>query len=160
MKVIICENEFADMVSEYTEYIINTACECMKEQNVDGQICIMFTDEKGIRDLNRDFRNMDKVTDVLSFPSNDLEGIIGDELPDNLEKDDETGEIILGDIAVCVKRAQEQAEEYGHSLKRELCFLTAHGCLHIMGYDHMDEQEEAVMIQQQKTILSKLGVER
>lgn len=160
MRAIICESDFNGETEDYIEDITKTACAAMREQGVDGQVCILFTDEQGIRELNREFRNIDKVTDVLSFPANDLAEIMENPNTEDFERDEETGEIALGDIAICVKRAKEQAEEYGHSLKRELCFLTAHGCLHLMGYDHIEEGDEKIMTAQQKKIMETVGIGR
>ena len=72
----------------------------------------------------------------------------------------ETGELLLGDIVISIERAKEQAEEYGHSLKREICFLTAHSMLHLMGYDHMEDEERVIMEQKQEQILNALGITR
>lgn len=106
-----------------------------------------------IRDINRKFRGIDGGTDVLSFPQLTFcEG----ENPDKNEK----GEIMLGDIILCLERAKEQAEAYGHSLKREIAFLTAHSMLHLLGYDHMEAAEEAEMSRKQEEILSAMGITR
>ncbi|MBQ8374208.1 MAG: rRNA maturation RNase YbeY, partial [Clostridia bacterium] len=101
----------------------------------------IFVDEEEIRRLNRELREIDKVTDVLSFPA--LDGIKGREI----EKSefpfeiDEDGNLFIGSIAVCIKRAREQAEEYGHSFERELHYLLVHGVLHCLGYDHMTDED-------------------
>lgn len=113
-----------------------------------GDITVLLTDEAGIQALNREFRQTDRVTDVLSFPAAEGAALLAP--PDGY----------LGDIAVCLTRAMEQAEEYGHTLHRELCFLTVHGTLHILGYDHIQAEDEAVMLQKQKQILETLGVSR
>ena len=99
----------------------------------------IFTDEEEIRRLNRETRNTDKVTDVLSFPA--LDSIKGKALKKRdfpLEIDDE-GNLLIGSVAVCVKRAEEQAEEYGHSYQRELHYLLVHGIMHCLGYDHLTD---------------------
>jgi probable rRNA maturation factor len=110
--------------------------------------------------LNRELRDTDKVTDVLSFPT--LDGIKGKKL---LKKDypydvDEEGNLLIGSIAICVKRAKEQAEEYGHSYNRELHYLLVHGIMHCLGYDHMTDEEKAEMREKEACILAKLGITR
>ncbi len=121
---------------------------------------IVFVDEKEIQDLNRETRGLDKVTDVLSYPT--LDGIKGKALS---KKDypydlDEDGNLCIGSIAVCVKRAKEQAEEYGHSYARELHYLIVHGVLHCLGYDHMVDEDKAEMRANEEKILQKLGITR
>ena len=120
----------------------------------------IFTDEEEIRRLNRETRNTDKVTDVLSFPA--LDSIKGKALKKRdfpLEIDDE-GNLLIGSVAVCVKRAEEQAEEYGHSYQRELHYLLVHGIMHCWGYDHLTDEERAEMREREEFILAKLGISR
>lgn len=131
----------------------------------DCEINLTLTNNEGIRTLNQEFRGLDVPTDVLSFPMVDYE-VPGDfshlELPEakNMYFNLESGELLLGDIVISVERAKEQAQEYGHSLEREISFLTAHSMLHLMGYDHMEEEEREVMEQKQEEILQKLGITR
>ena len=106
---------------------------------------ITFVGEKKIRELNKEFRQVDRVTDVLSFPLFEA----------NEEK---TGDI--GDIVICTKRAKEQAKTYGHSELREFCFLSLHGLLHVLGYDHIKKEEETIMFKLQDKILKKAQMER
>ena len=120
----------------------------------------VFVDEDEIRRLNRETRGIDKVTDVLSYPS--LDGIKGKAL---LAKDyplelDEDGALFIGSVAVCHARAKEQAEEYGHSLNRELHYLLTHGVLHCLGYDHMSDEDKLEMREREEYVLKKLGIER
>ena len=117
------------------------------------EISLTLVDAEEIQQLNRDYRNVDKVTDVLSFPQIDYD-------VDEVVMTNEKGEIVLGDIIISVDTAKRQAEEYGHSLKREICFLTVHSMLHLLGYDHMTEEEEAEMFGKQKDILEKAGITR
>ena len=120
----------------------------------------IFTDDEEIRRLNRETRNTDKVTDVLSFPA--LDFIKGKALKKRdfpLEIDDE-GNLLIGSVAVCVKRAEEQAEEYGHSYQRELHYLLVHGIMHCLGYDHLTDEERAEMREREEFILAKLGISR
>lgn len=114
-----------------------------------AQISLSFVLPEDIKELNRDYRGIDRVTDVLSFPQ--YEDI--DDIP-------EEGEICLGDVVICVERAKEQAEEYGHSLQRELVYLFTHSVLHLLGYDHMEESEKAVMRKREEEIMSALGLTR
>lgn len=118
------------------------------------EISITFTDNEGIRILNRDTRDKDSATDVLSFPmlsEHELANI--DSLP--------YGQNVLGDIVISLERAQEQCEEYGHSFEREVGFLTVHSMLHLLGYDHEESQaEEAKMFELQEDILHKMGLKR
>ena len=118
----------------------------------DADITLVTGEE--IQALNRDFRKVDAVTDVLSFPLNSFEE------GEALEQDPETGRVLLGDIIICAQRAVEQAEEYGHSLLRELCFLTVHGMLHLMGYDHMTQEQETEMFEIQRQILETHQITR
>ena len=120
----------------------------------------IFTDEEEIRRLNRETRNTDKVTDVLSFPA--LDSIKGKALKKRdfpLEIDDE-GNLLIGSVAVCVKRAEDQAEEYGHSYQRELHYLLVHGIMHCLGYDHLTDEERTEMREREEFILAKLGISR
>ena len=117
------------------------------------EISISIVNNQEIQEINHQFRSINSVTDVLSFPQLTFEE---GELADVNEKD----EIILGDIIISLERAKEQAEEYGHSLKREMAFLTTHSMLHLMGYDHMEAEEEEDMVQRQKEILEQAGIPR
>ena len=117
----------------------------------DVQLSVTFTDNEGIRAINRSYRSIDSATDVLSFPLVDFEG--GEEPP--------TDEPLLplGDIVISLERAREQAEEFGHSYERELAFLTVHSMLHLLGYDHVNSEEEDLdMRRRQKEILEGMGL--
>ncbi len=130
--------------------------------DADCSLCFefVFVDEEEIQRLNRETRNIDKVTDVLSYPS--LDDIKGKALyaKDYPFEVDEDGGLFVGSIAVCYVRAQEQAEEYGHSLRRELHYLLTHGVLHCLGYDHMTDEDKTEMRQKEEYVLKKLGIER
>lgn len=126
------------------------------------EVDITLTDEEGIKEINKENRGIDKVTDVLSFPFIDYPAR-GEY--DFIENDDsyfnpDTGEVILGDIVICLKRAKEQAEEYGHSILREYAFLICHSMLHLLSYDHMTEDDEKEMFSKQKEIMSLINIER
>lgn len=117
----------------------------------DVQISVTFVDDEGIRAINNSYRNIDKATDVLSFPLTDFEG--GEEPPTD------EPEIALGDIVISLERARAQAEEFGHSFDREIAFLTVHSMLHLLGYDHVDsEEDDREMRARQSEILEKMGL--
>ena len=122
---------------------------------------VLLCDEQTIQDLNRQFRQLDKPTDVLSFPNLEFDapGKWPDEPEDDLF-DPDTGELMLGSIAVCKERVLSQAAEYGHSVRREYAFLLAHSFLHLCGYDHMEEEERLQMETAQDTILRRLHITR
>lgn len=129
-------------------------------------VSVTFTDNEGIREINREHRNIDNVTDVLSFPmieyekAGDFSFLERDEamLCEYFEPD--TGELMLGDIVISVERAEEQAEEYGHGIKRELGFLVAHSMFHLLGYDHMETEDRENMEKRQREVLDSLGITR
>ncbi len=120
----------------------------------------MFVDGEEIRRLNRETRDVDKVTDVLSYPA--LDGIKGQPLKgaDHPYEIDEEGNLLVGSIVVCCDRAKEQAEEFGHSYTRELHYLLVHGIMHCLGYDHISDEERAEMREKEEQILGKLGINR
>ena len=120
----------------------------------------LFVPAEEIRRLNAETRGVDKVTDVLSYPTmEDIKGkeIAGAEHPFDV---DEEGNLLIGSVAVCLERAREQAEEYGHSFERELNYLLVHGVMHCLGYDHMTDGEKAEMREKEELILGKLGITR
>ncbi len=127
------------------------------------QINVLLTDNEGIHTFNKEYRGIDRETDVLSFPNLDFEREGEFQIAEEDEADyfdPDTGELILGDIILSVDKVKEQAESYGHSLKREFAFLVAHSMLHLCGYDHMEEAEAAVMEQKQEAVLSALNITR
>ena len=121
---------------------------------------ILLVSEEEIRALNARERGVDAVTDVLSFPS--MEGIKGAPIlaEEHGEELDEGGNIFLGSVVICEKRAREQAEEYGHSFERELWYLAVHGLLHCLGYDHMNEEEKREMREKEEYVMQKLDLGR
>ena len=124
----------------------------------DCEINILLTDDEGIREVNRDMRDIDRATDVLSFPMFDL---APGEHPDEMDADPATGLVPLGDMCISVERARAQAEEYGHSFEREICYLCVHSVLHLLGYDHLDEGEmKRQMRGREEVIMSQLKLER
>ena len=103
-------------------------------------ISVMLTDGEGIREINREFRGIDRETDVLSFPLNELQPGAFD--PSLCERDPDTGEVMLGDMMISLPACERQGEEYGHGFNREIRYLTVHSVLHLLGYDHLDEGEQ------------------
>ena len=129
----------------------------------EAQVNVLLTDNDSIRELNHTYREIDRETDVLSFPNLDHVKPAEWTIPEDQEADyfdPETGELILGDIILSVDKVLEQAESYGHSIKREFAFLIAHSMLHLCGYDHMEPDEAAVMEEKQESILQELGIGR
>ena len=127
----------------------------------DFEVQIILADNDFIHQLNRDYRQVDAPTDVISFPANDLEKPLAEALQEGLQPEmSEYGDaIFLGEIYISVDRAQEQAEEYGNTLEEELCFLTVHGMLHLMGYDHIEAADEQIMRAKQREILGRVQQE-
>lgn len=146
----------------YVEKVILAALDYV-DCPYEAEVNVLFTDNAGIHEMNKEFREIDRPTDVLSFPmvSYDIPGNF-----DTLEEEQgecfhpETGELLLGDIVLSYDKIKEQAKEYGHSELRELCFLVAHSMLHLAGYDHMEEEEREQMEQMQKEILDQLEIFR
>ncbi|WP_296117055.1 rRNA maturation RNase YbeY [uncultured Eubacterium sp.] len=129
----------------------------------EAEVNLTLVDEERIHEINLDMRQIDAPTDVLSFPMiayeypADFDGV-DDQLDDCVNPD--TGEVLLGDIVICVPRVYQQAEEYGHSVKREYAFLITHSMLHLMGYDHMVPEEAELMEAHQRKILDTMGITR
>ena len=115
-------------------------------------ISVMLTDDEGIHYVNREFRAVDRPTDVLSFPMNEL--VPGEFDAELCERDVDTGAVLLGDMMISIPRCEAQGEEFGHGYKRELMYLTVHSVLHLLGYDHVDEAEmKAEMRKREKAIM-------
>ena len=128
----------------------------------EAEVSVTLTDNDSIHAINKEFRNIDNPTDVLSFPLVEYEEAGQFDFLE--DRDDcfnpESGELMLGDIVISVEKVYEQADKYGHSPKRELAFLTAHSMLHLFGYDHMTPEEAAVMEKGQEEILAAIGITR
>ena len=121
---------------------------------------IVVTDEEEIRRLNCETRGVDAVTDVLSYPSLDnIRGVTLKKADFPMDLDEE-GNLFLGSIAICKKRAEEQAEEFGHSFLREVNYLACHGMWHLLGYDHMTDGDKAIMREREEKVMSKAGLKR
>lgn len=118
----------------------------------DVDLSVVVTDNENIREINNEQRNIDKATDVLSFPGYEKEEW------ESLKESDEL--IYIGDIVISKEKVVEQAEEYGHSFDREFCYLVAHGMLHLMGYDHMVDEDKVIMRSKEEEVMKKLNLER
>ena len=161
MVELIIENEQnKEAFTNELEAVVRAVCEKVmecEECDFDAQISLTLTDNENIKIINNEFRSIDAPTDVLSFPmlEFDEEGQIID---NEFEYDNDL--IMLGDIVISLERAREQTIEFGHSFKREIAFLCAHSMLHLLGYDHMVEDEERIMNEKQENILNSLNITR
>lgn len=164
--LVFIENETNRSLPFPVEETVQLVCEAVLEEEgcpYEAQVNLVLTDNGGIRELNRECRGIDRETDVLSFPNVDFveEGVFHiDEDSEADYFDPETGELLLGDIMISLDKVYEQAEEYGHSVRRELAFLVAHSMLHLCGYDHMEDADRERMEQKQEKILTGLGITR
>ena len=129
---------------------VNMALEA-EQIRVPCLISVMLTDEEGIRRVNRDFRGIDRATDVLSFPLNELSPGAFD--PELCERDPETGAVMLGDMMISLPRCEAQGEEFGHGFEREIMYLSVHSVLHLLGYDHVDEGEMKRQMRQREKLI-------
>ena len=154
------EINFLD-IEENKEYekIINTVVKkCFEEENLQSKnlyINVILTNPKNIKEINQQYRNINKETDVLSFPMFEKK-----ELDDKIKNKDFEHEDVLGDIVISIERVKEQANEYGHTFERELSYMVVHGFYHLMGYDHMIEDEKNIMRQKEENVLEKLKILR
>lgn len=151
----ILEIEYLDIEEnkENEKLIEKVILECFKEEKLSSEnfyINIILTNPKQIRQINREYRHIDKETDVLSFPMFEKDEI----------KKKMPGQEVLGDIVISVERVTKQAEEYGHSFQRELAYMLVHGFYHIMGEDHIEEEDKKQMRQKEEKILKSLNIER
>lgn len=156
------ENEQTAMSfeDEYKGMLRKTVIECLKSEKIEFgcEVNILMTDDASIHEINKQFRNIDRSTDVLSFPMADMDRGRIISLSEDYDRD--MGLLVLGDIVVSTETAIRQAEEYGHSLQREIAFLTSHGMFHLLGYDHVTKSDETVMMSKQEFVLAKLGLKR
>lgn len=141
-------NEINEEIIELDDLknVINFALNYLKIEN--SIFNIIIVSEEKIHELNKTYRNIDRVTDVISFALEDDDTFV------------KTDFRVLGDIYICLNKAKDQAIEYGHSFKREICFLGIHGLLHLLGYDHMIKEEEEIMFNLQDRILNEYGITR
>lgn len=144
---------------QYEKNILYVIEECFKEEKIENlnfSICITLTTPENIRKLNKKYRNIDKQTDVLSFPMFEKYEI--DRIIKNKEK--QLVKETIGDIIISIKKVEEQAIEYGHSFERELSYMLVHGFYHLMGYDHIEEEDKKIMRPKEEKILNKLKIVR
>lgn len=127
------------------------------------ELSVVITDNVGIREINREFRDIDRETDVLSFPMLEFEEGYSEEGEfeiDFEDKNPETGAVVLGDIVLSLEKAATQSREYGHSIEREVGFLIVHSCLHLLGYDHENGEDRNIMREKEEKILIEMGLTR
>ena len=141
-------DEFKDDYENVYKKIIKTASQILSIED-DIELSVIFVDDEKIHEINRDYRNIDRSTDVISFALEDNEQYYLEGMPRE-----------LGDIFISIDHARLQAQEYGHSFYREMCFLFTHGVLHLLGFDHMEESEEKEMFALQEQILNVLEIGR
>ncbi len=155
IKVIITNDQNTVKVPSGVRLLIRRCCNAvllMEEFNDSAEISVRFVDNEQIKELNGEYRDIDKETDVLSFPLGE-DGVY--------DHNPSSGAALLGDIVISMQKAMEQAQEYGHSLDREVAFLTVHSMLHLLGYDHVNGGIEALrMREKEETVLTQLGLKR
>ena len=147
-----------DEKEEYKKVIEKVLSQCFKEEKLENSklcITVTLTTPETIQEINKRYRNIDRATDVLSFPMFEK-----DELDKKIQENDFENEDILGDIVVSVEKVKEQAIEYGHSFERELSYMIVHGFYHLMGYDHIEEEDKKIMRKKEEYILEKLNISR
>ena len=152
LRVIISNNQKKVKVPTGIRMLIRRCCHAvlqLEEFSDLAEISVTFTDNEGIRELNRQYRNIDAPTDVLSFPMGE-NGVYDTNL--------ETGAKILGDVVISLEKAAEQADAFGHSFQREVAYLTAHSVLHLLGYDHIEKLEKVRMRQKEELVMNQLGL--
>ncbi|NEZ45712.1 rRNA maturation RNase YbeY [Clostridium niameyense] len=151
--------EFTNKIKKIIDYALRE-----EKVDIDYEVSVIFIDNENIKEINKECRNIDKATDVLSFPMLDYEeGKVFKDIYLNYEFDEsdlDEGNLVLGDIALSLERAKEQSEEFGHSFLREACYLTIHSVLHLLGYDHMEQEEKGIMRKREENILEKFNLER
>ena len=143
---------------EYEKIVKKVLTHCFKEEQLENtklSITIILTTPENIRKINKEYRNVDKATDVLSFPIFEK-----DELSQKLQENDFTYEDMLGDIMISMERVKEQAQEYEHSFEREFSYMLVHGFYHLMGYDHIQEEDKKIMRPKEEKILKDLKMDR
>ena len=154
-KIYIQNNQKAVKVPSGIRILIRRSCNAVlaiEEFEQPCEVSVTFVDNEHIAELNGEFRNKPQPTDVLSFP-------LGED--DTYDMDQETGSLLLGDIVISLEKAMEQAELYGHSLQREVAFLTVHSMYHLLGYDHENGGREAqIMREKEEKVLAKIGLQR
>lgn len=155
-----------EVTEDFIERLSDVCDFALKEEGVECQyqISLLFVDNEEIREINNETRNIDRATDVLSFPMLDFEDKkVFNEMYLNYDFDEtfkDGDELILGDMVLSLERALEQSEEFGHSYEREVSYLVVHSILHLLGYDHMEEDDKKRMRKREEEILNKLQIRR
>lgn len=159
---VFIENEqsLIALKEEHEDLLKKTVFMCLQNENMNigCEMDIIITDDTSIRQINRQFRNIDYPTDVLSFPMVEMKN--GRILSEEGDYDLDEGLLLLGDIVISIETALRQAGQYDHPLEREIAFLVSHGVFHLLGYDHMEKDEETAMLSKQEAVLNKLGLKR
>ena len=155
--------EFVDIEEkeEYKKLIEKVVDTCFKEENLiytNLYLNVILTNPENIRKANKEYRNIDKETDILSFPMFQKQEI--EELIEKSKTEEQVVEDVLGDIIISIPRVEEQAKDYGHSFERELAYMVVHGFYHLMGYDHIKEEDKKIMRPKEEYILNKLNITR
>ncbi|HHV59585.1 MAG TPA: rRNA maturation RNase YbeY [Clostridiaceae bacterium] len=161
MKMII-ENlqNTKELTNELYETLEKAALLCLKEVEFDmpSEISVYLVDDEYIREVNRDYRNIDRPTDVLSFPLLEIDH--GSFTPSESDFDLDQNLLVLGDIIISIETAIKQSELYGHSFEREITFLLTHGVFHLLGFDHVNPEDEKLMMGMQENVLNKMNLKR
>ncbi len=147
-----------DENKDYEKVIEKVLNKCFEEENLENSklyITITLTNPENIRTINKQYRNIDRATDVLSFPMFEKE-----ELDKKIKNNDFEHQDVLGDLVISIEKVKEQAEEYGHSFERELSYMVVHGFYHLMGYDHIKEEDKKIMRPKEEKILNDLKILR
>ena len=152
--------EYLDLESndKYKEIIKRVIEQCFKEEKIEKSklyISITLTNPEHIHEINKQYRNVDRATDVLSFPMFEKE-----EIDNKIAKHDFEHEDVLGDIVISIEQVEKQAKEYVHSFEREFAYMLVHGFYHLMGYDHIKEEDKVIMRPKEEKVLEKLGIRR
>ena len=155
MRILCDEEQISRQDPELMELLEKAAELCLKEEGIPDdqiEISLSFVSMEEIHELNNMYRQVDRPTDVLSFPL--IEDV------QEVDWSEESGEILLGDVVICLDQARRQAKEYGHSEMREIVYLFVHSVLHLLGYDHMEEADKTVMRRQEELVMDALDLKR
>lgn len=158
LTIEILHEEVAELSASLQEQMVRCLQKAAELEEIAGEVVVTLVTDERIHELNRDYRGVDRPTDVLSFAMNES----GEEEPEIFLEEEELDEYpnMLGDIIISVPKAIAQANDYGHSFEREICFLAVHGFLHLLGYDHGSEEEEKAMFSRQEEVLQAIGLTR
>ena len=156
VKIEITDEQSTLDISKFEELVKNVCTEALKEHNINGsfEISLVYTNDENIRQINSQYRNIDSATDVLSFPQFEFEEAGRLEIPES------ENAVLLGDIVISTMHAVNQAAEYGHSVEREVGYLACHSILHLLGYDHIDDNDKRLMRKTEEKIMGRIGLVR